>query len=139
MAFVTKEEFQTHLYAEAQEIISRDDEEKINNALLLGQQIVESYLSGYDTATIFATTGNDRNPFQIITTYIKDIAKWHAIAVCNVTVDLELAERRYSSAIKELEKIQSGKTRLPNYPLAVNNLEPKPFRSGSRPKFNHSF
>lgn len=135
--FITKEEFETHIYAEAMNVVSRGDDASIEAALLLGTQIVAKYLSLYNTDAIFSTTGTAREPYAEIILYIKDIAKWHFIAVSNVQVDLALAERRYELAIKELTSISTGKTLLPNYPLATDNQAPAPFKSGSNPKFNN--
>jgi hypothetical protein len=136
--FLTPDEFETHIYEETQNRISRNDLSKVAQALMTAEQIVGRYLSNYDTATIFASTASDKAKYQEIVMYVKDIAKWHFIAICNVSVDLELSERRYQFAVKELEKIQSGKTLLAGYPLATPDQEPKSFRSGSKPKFNHS-
>lgn len=135
--FITQQDFETHLYEETQNTISRNDASKVSQVLTLAEQIVSRYLGNYDIVSIFASTGTDKAKYQEIIMYIKDIAKWHFIAICNVSVDLELTETRYKSAIKELEKIQSGKTALVGYPLKTTTTEIKPFSSGSRPKFNH--
>jgi hypothetical protein len=135
--FMTTQDFETHLYEETQNTISRNDAGKVEQALSTAQQIIARYLSAYNTTEIFGSTGADKEKYLEIQMYLKDIAKWHFIAICNVSVDLELAERRYQFAIKELEKIQSGKTFLAGYPLATPTTEVKPFASGSRPKFSH--
>lgn len=137
MAFIDKEDFVTHIYAEASAVISRGDENLIEQALRLGQQTVARYLSNYDTDTIFATTGTDKEKYEEIILYIKDIAKWHFIAVCNVSVDLELAKQRYEMAIKALEKIQKSSI-IPGWPITPSNPEPSAIRSGSNKKWNHS-
>ncbi|MFC0186009.1 hypothetical protein SAMN04515674_12166 [Pseudarcicella hirudinis] len=136
MSFITREEFSTHVYEEAQYVISRGDNAKIDQAISMGLQVLARYLTAYDTQSIFATTGTDRDKYQELITYTKDISKWHFIAVCNVSVDLELAEKRYQFAIKELERIQKSSI-VQGWPLAQNNQDPKPFRSGSGRKFNH--
>lgn len=138
MSFITQQDFETHLYEETQNTISRNDSAKVEGIITTAQQIVAGYLSNYDTTAIFASTGAEKSTFGEIAMYIKDIAKWHFIAVCNVSVDLELAERRYQFAIKELEKIQAGKKSLSGYPLLSETTIIKPFRTGSKPKFNHS-
>ena len=137
MAFVEIEDFKTHIYAEAVAVISRNDETKVEQALRLGQQTVARYLSNYDTATIFSTTGIDKEKYEELTLYIKDIAKWHFIAVCNVSVDYELAKERYEMAIKALEKIQKSSI-IDGWAISPKNPEPSAIRSGSNTKWNHS-
>lgn len=137
MAFVDTEDFKTHIYAEAVAVISRNDETQLEQALRLGQQTVARYLSNYDTATIFASTGIDKQKYEELILYIKDIAKWHFIAVCNVSVDLELAKQRYEMAIKALEKIQKSSI-IEGWPVSPKNPEPSAIRSGSNKKWNHS-
>lgn len=137
MSFVTQQDFETHIYEETQNTISRNDSARVEGIINTAQQIVASYLSNYDTVAIFGSTGADKAKYGEIAMYIKDIAKWHFIAVCNASIDLALAERRYELAIKELDKIQSGKKLLSGYPLASATTDIKPFSSGSRPKFSH--
>lgn len=136
--FVTRQEFETHLYEEIQNKISRNDQAKIEQALLTAQQIVARYLTAYDTATIFATEGTDRAPYGELTLYIKDIAKWHFIAVANVSVDLELAQTRYDNAISALKDIQKSFI-IPTWPLAQDNTAPAPFVVGSQPRKSWNF
>jgi hypothetical protein len=135
--FVNPQDFESHLYEEAQKTISRNDTSKILQVLQLAEQVVGRYLSAYNTTVIFASVDAEKAKYQEIIMYLKDIAKWHFIAICNVSVDLELAESRYKFAIKELEKIQAGKTILAGYPIIENSVATKSFSSGSSPKFNH--
>lgn len=136
--FVTRQEFETHLYEEIQNKIARNDEAKIEQALLTAQQIVARFLSAYDTTAIFATEGNNRAAYGELTLYIKDIAKWHFIAVANVSVDLELAEARYKDAISALKDIQKSFI-IPTWPLAQDNTAPAPFEFGSQRKKTWNF
>lgn len=136
MSFITKQEFQSHIYEEAQTTISRGNDQKITDSLTIGLQTITRYLSNYDTATIFATEGEEKNKYLELIMYAKDIAKWHFIAVCNVSVDLELAKERYEMAIKALEKIQRSNI-IEGWPISPKNPEPSIMRSGSNKKFYH--
>jgi hypothetical protein len=136
MAFITKEDFTSHIYEESIGVISRNNEAKVTEALTVGIQVATRYLTKYDTAAIFATEGADRLKYTELMTYIKDIAKWHFVAVCNVQVDLELAERRYKAALIELGKIKAGEE-ITGWPVPTETTA-RPYRSGSNKKFNHS-
>ncbi|MGE0931675.1 hypothetical protein [Peijinzhouia sedimentorum] len=133
MAFLEIPELATHIYAESQTAISRQDPQKIQDAIDAALAEIVPYLSRYDTEIIFAA--EDKRPYSQLLTYTKDIAKWHFLAVSNANVDMELAERRYTLALKGLMKIE--KTAVDGWPL-ISVDSNKPFRSGSNQKFNHT-
>lgn len=108
MAYLTKEEIGTHLYAGVTTEINRGDDTIINDAIAAAIAEARGYLTAYDMTAIFAATGDDRNPILLL--YIKDIAVWHYIQLSNPGVEMELRLKRYEQAIKFLEKVQSGKT-----------------------------
>ena len=137
MPLITIEDLTTHIYPEGMQVISRDDDgnvqEAIDSAILQASQ----YLARYNVATIFATEDPaEKKKYANLITYVKDIAKWNFIAVANVTVDLDVAEKRYIAAMRELkdirDHIQAG------WPLLEAEVSDRPFRSGSNLKFNHS-
>lgn len=137
MPLISIPDLATHIYPEGMDAISRDDDSKVQDAIDSAILQASQYLARYDTVAIFATDeAEDKKKYANLITYVKDIAKWHFIAVSNVTVDLDLAERRYTAALRELkdirENIQAG------WPLLEAEVSDKPFRSGSNPKFNHS-
>lgn len=135
MPFITKTDLQTHIYPEGMTAISREDDAHIDEAITSAIQQASQYLTRYDRDVIFASEGVDRDKYTNLITYVKDIAKWHFIAVSNVTVDLDLAERRYEAALKELKQISN--TLQPGWPLLDAEEGDKPFRSGSGLKFDH--
>jgi len=137
MPLITPDDLATHIYPEGMDAISREDDTKVQEAIDSAILQASQYLTRYDTAVIFASgTAEDKAKYANLITYVKDIAKWHFIAVANVTVDLDLAERRYIAALKELKDIRS--TLQAGWPLLEEEVSDKPFRSGSNPKFNHS-
>ena len=103
MAYLTPAELSTHLYPEVQQEIERSSVEtnKANEAIATAISEAESYLKHYDTVAIFAATGNNRN--KAILTFIKDIAVWHFINICNANVEWEMRESRYKLAITFLK------------------------------------
>jgi len=136
MAFITKQDFTSHIYEEGMNKISRNDESKVETALQVGMQVAARSLGRYNTAEIYASTGADQMKYAELITYIKDIAKWHFIAVANVQVDFEIAEMRYKSALVELKAIRTGET-IPGWPLPEPIAGTTEGRSGGRPKFNY--
>lgn len=135
MSFITIPDLATHIYPEGMNAISREDDTKMQSAIDAAILQAAQYLGRYDTAIIFALEGAAREPFANLMTYIKDIAKWNFIAIANATVDLDLAERRYTGALKELAMI--SRTLQAGWPLLEAEVSDKPFRSGSNIKFNH--
>lgn len=137
MAFISKEDLESHIYPEGMNAISRDDDTKVQEAIDSALLTAAQYLSRYDVTAIYATeAAADKAKYSNLITYIKDIAKWNFIAVANVTVDLDLAERRYTGALRELKDIRANIQA--GWPLLEEEVSDKPFRSGSNTKFNHT-
>jgi hypothetical protein len=78
----------------------------------------------------------------------KTVSAWNICELANVDVIYDHVRERYNNAIQTLEKIagmgdyanaQMFITSLPSPPPGTgsNPDEQKPFRFGSRPKFNH--
>jgi len=136
MPLISILDLSTHIYPEGMDVISRDDDSNVQEALDSAILQASQYLSRYNTATIFDTTdAEEKKKYSNLITYVKDIAKWHFIAVANVTVDLDLAERRYTAALHELKDIRANIQA--GWPLLEAEVSDKPFRTGSNPKFNH--
>lgn len=106
MSFISKEDFTTHIYEDNINAISNEDDNKLDAAIKAAIRQVMRSLIRFDTSVIFAATGEGKEIYTDLIMYVKDIAKWHFIAVCNVNIDLELAEKRYIQAVKELDKIK---------------------------------
>ncbi len=136
--FITPEEFQSHLYPEAQVTITRGDTAKIEKALATAQRTVARYLSAYNTNLIFGAEGTDKDKYSELILFTKDIAKWILVRNSNVQVDLELAKEAYDDAIKELQKIQKSML-IPDWPLSDDNTDPAPFVFSSQKKINHFY
>ncbi|SUJ26441.1 Uncharacterised protein [Sphingobacterium spiritivorum] len=136
MAFISKEDFYSHIYEEAVSTISRGNDKHLNSAIQAATNQALRCMARYDTEAIFElSTDEQKQPYAELIIYIKDIAKWHFIGVCNVQVDYEVAKDRYKQAVNELNKIWKGED-IAGWPLKSGNNE-RLFRSGSSPKFNH--
>lgn len=44
----------------------------------------------------------------LLLTFIKDIAVWHFVNLCNAGTDLDLREKRYDRAVDWLKGVQKG-------------------------------
>ncbi|QNK63957.1 hypothetical protein H7F33_05550 [Pedobacter sp. PAMC26386] len=136
--FITKKDFLTHMYEGSINAISDNDDDILNDAIATAMAQASSYLNRYDTDLIFAST--DKIKYADLRTYIKDLAKWHFINICNVSIDLDLAESRYKSAISELGKIQASKTVPKGWPLVTEAVDlGGAFSVTSRPKRGNYF
>ena len=53
--------------------------------------------------------------------FLKDIAAWHLVNICNPNIDLKLRKERYDRAITWLKDVQKGNV-VPDLPLLTNEL-----------------
>ena len=134
MSFISKEDFTTHIYEDSIDAISNDDDEKLDTAIRSAEQQVKGYLSRFDIEAIFQSQDEEKETFAELITYIKDIAKWRFIQVCNVNVDLELAEKGYKYALQELKEIQKGTVVPYGWPIKADEIPTGGYTITSRPK-----
>lgn len=114
MAFITPEELETHLYKENIEAISREDETLLTAAIDAALQEAYGYLGAYDRKKIFEATGRQRNALLLI--FVKDIAVWHFVNLCNAGTDLQLRQDRYERAVAWLRQVQKSDVK-PDLPV----------------------
>lgn len=141
MTFLTPQELETHLYKENIDVISRDDETILTAAIDAAQQEASGYLGAYDKQAIFEARGVKRNALLLI--FIKDIAVWHFINLCNAGTDLQLRQDRYERAVSWLRQVQKGEV-TPDLPKPDADGDGNPdtagsFIYGSNPKRNQHF
>ena len=153
MAFLTPEELKTVAYSYQINEITEADEDIVLQAISTGLEEVKGYLRKnnkkeyldgrlvYDVNAVFAAQGGSRN--SLILQYTKIASLWHLLILCNVDILYEHVKERYDRAIDYLKKVNKGDVTL-DLPLlaqtdADNNgvSDAKPFRFGSRRKFNH--
>ncbi|MDR2765323.1 MAG: DUF1320 domain-containing protein, partial [Tannerella sp.] len=114
--FISTDELKTHLYGENIQAISGSDETILAAALDGAVQEAKGYLAAYDRDAIFGASGTDRNALLLI--FIKDIAVWHYINLCNAGVELRLRQDRYERAVAWLRAVQKGEV-TPDLPVAL--------------------
>lgn len=133
--FVSKSELGSHMHLDTVDVITGGDDTIVDAAIDGAVSEAKGYLSDYDTAAIFSTTGGERHP--LLVTFVKDIAVWHLVVLSNYNADIELREKRYNRAIEWLKSVQKGLV-VPDLPRPVDD-PPKQILYGSNPKRTQHF
>ena len=107
--YISPTEITTHLGAEQIEAISDGDSTMLQAAIDAAIVEAKGYLSAFDIEAELFKTGTARNPLLII--FIKDIAVWHFINICNVNTSMELRQDRYERSIAWLRAVQKGEVK----------------------------
>ncbi len=137
--FIDKEDYKVVIGDAALKVVSQSSPENIANAEAEAIEEISGYLRPvYDTAAIFAATGNDRN--RLIVMYTADIVLYHLTASQPQKMGSEIRKERYERAIKWLEGVQAGKI-VPDLPLAGSDDDSPGFGTSyySFPKLRHDW
>jgi len=166
MCFLKIEEMKSALYQYQMNEIADNDDEIILDGIAAGVEEVRGYFEAsnarreatnrtaqqyaaykmYDVDAIFNAKGNMRNTFVL--RLCKRVAAWNICELANVDVIYQHVKERYEQTVATLEKI-AGMGEFAKSQMFISSLpspiieEPeqqkntKPFRTGSRPKFNH--
>jgi len=118
MSFLTKDELGSHLYSENIDVITREDDTIVVAAIDAATQEAKGYLGAFDKDSIFAAEGEARN--ALLLTFVKDIAAWHLINLCNAGSDMKLRQDRYERAIAWLKDVQKGNV-SPDLPIPATD------------------
>lgn len=137
--YLNIEEIKSHLYLDNVEVITRGDYTLVTAAIDAAISEVKGYLSAFDRVAIFAASGDDRN--ALLLTFVKDIAAWHLINLCNAGSDMKLRQDRYERAISWLESVQKGNISpdLPVVPPGDTGTAAPSILFGSNPKREQHF
>lgn len=112
--FLTVQEINTHLRIEIVHQITQGNDTLVIAAIDSAMVEMKSYLGRFDLEKIFSQTGGNRN--ALLLTFIKDIAVWHLINLCNAGVEIELRQTRYKAACRWLKDVQEGEL-TPDLPI----------------------
>ncbi len=137
--FIDTEDYKVVIGDAALKVVSQSSPENIANAEAEAIEEISGYLRPvYDTAAIFAATGNDRN--RLIVMYTADIVLYHLTASQPQKMGSEIRKERYERAIKWLEGVQAGKI-VPDLPLAGSEDDSPGFGTSyySFPKLRHDW
>ena len=103
---ITLEDLNTHLRNESVAVISREDPAIAYAAMQAAVAEAKGYMGAYDVESVFGQIGQYRNP--LLLTWLKDMAVWHFVNLCNATTGLDLREKRYDRAISWFRELQKG-------------------------------
>ena len=78
----------------------------------------KGYLTRFDCTRVFSASGNKRN--QLLLIFVKDIATWHLINLCNAGTDLKFRQDRYERAIDWLKAVQRAPSRMAATPSGAS-------------------
>ncbi len=137
--FIDNEDYKVVIGDAALKVVSQSSPENIANAEAEAIEEISGYLRPvYDTAAIFATTGNDRN--RLIVMYTADIALYHLTASQPQKMGSEIRKERYERAVRWLEGVQAGRI-VPDLPLTVSDDGSSGFGTSyhSFPKLRHDW
>jgi phage gp36-like protein len=149
--YIIPDEITTHLGADSIELISDGDETMLQAAIDGAMVEAKSYLAAFDIAIEFAKSkpapidpdadpaptpeADTRNPLLII--FIKDIAVWHFVNICNVNTSMAIREDRYNRAVAWLKGVQRGEL-VPDLPaLSVEQKTDLITFSSNQKRNNH--
>ena len=136
--FIDNEDYKVVIGDAALKVVSQSSPENIANAEAEAIEEISGYLRPvYDTAAIFAATGNDRN--RLIVMYTADIVLYHLTASQPQKMGSEIRKERYERAVKWLEGVQAGRI-VPDLPLTVSDDGSAGFGTSyhSFPKLRHT-
>ncbi|WP_303030153.1 phage protein Gp36 family protein [uncultured Duncaniella sp.] len=137
--FIDNEDYKVVIGDAALKVVSQSSPENIANAEAEAIEEISGYLRPvYDTAAIFAATGNDRN--RLIVMYTADIVLYHLTASQPQKMGSEIRKERYERAVKWLEGVQAGRI-VPDLPLTVSDDGSAGFGTSyhSFPKLRHDW
>jgi phage gp36-like protein len=137
--YLTKQELGTHLYQENIGVITRGDDTMITAAIDAAISEARGYLGAFDKETIFSAQGDARN--ALLLTFVKDIAAWHLINLCNAGTEFKVRQDRYDRAVNWLKEVQKGNV-SPDLPAAedeTGEITGNVIKFGSNPQRSQHF
>ncbi len=131
MAFLEKQDFDSRIYAEILDAITRQDDTIVEVMIDVAIGEMKGYLSArYDVETIFAQSGNNRHP--VVLEFAKDIALYHLHSIHDPATIPQIRIDRYNRAIEWLKEVNKGHIN-PDLPVS-NDPKTKYVAYGSNPK-----
>lgn len=114
-------DFNTHLYPELIDVISREDETILTEAIEAAEGEAKGYLTRYDIDALFGAVGDDRD--KTLMMFLKDMTVWHYIVLANPDTDVELRKTRYDDAKKYLKDVQANRVAPFGWPVPDPTVE----------------
>ena len=129
MAFLAKTDYRFSISISVLNTLTGGDDTIIDEMSAEAVEEMKSYLATrYDTTTIFAATGSNRNKSLMM--YCKDISLYHLYSISTMMAIPDARVNRYNKALKWLEQVSEQKINPDGLPLNTKSL----VKSGSNEK-----
>lgn len=134
--FLTKTDLTNIIYQEDMDAITEGDDTKVDAAMNAAVAEAQSYLDRYDVATLFGTTGTDRDP--ILLECCISIACAYLIRLCPANQSVKEVKENAADARAWLTRVQSARATPVGWPLKADPTLNTFFHTSSLPKrINH--
>jgi hypothetical protein len=117
MAFLTKADLASHIYADIIDEIIRGNDALADKAINAAVSEAKSYLRKYDLTVIFDPSFEDEN----LKDKVKDLACWKLVKLANPNIDMNLFKTLYDDAISWLRDIMKGQADPDGWPYKSDN------------------
>lgn len=104
MAYLSRQDFESHIYADIISEIIRDNESLIDQAVNAAISLAKSYLRKYDLEKLFSEQVVDEN----LKDKVKDLACWKLARLANPNINLELFKTLHDDAVAWFRDIMKG-------------------------------
>jgi phage gp36-like protein len=121
MSYLLAGDFDTHVYAENRDEITRSDNTILYEAIEAAIAEAKSYMARYDLLKIFGN--DDTEPVVVdvnLKNKVKDLAMWHLCNLGAPNIKLEIVRTRYEDAIAWFKLVTMNKVK-PEWPSPVDD------------------
>ena len=121
MAFIAKTDYRFSISLSVLNSLTGNDDTIIDEISAEAVEEMKSYLATrYDTTTIFAATGSNRNKSLMM--YCKDISLYHLYSISTMMAIPNTRVNRYNKALKWLEEVSEQKINPDGLPVSTKSL-----------------
>lgn len=137
MAFLTKTDLTTIIYEEDIDVMTEGDDTKVTGHINTAITEATGYLDRYDTPTLFAREGDEKDP--LLMESCKAIACWYLVAACPANQNTKDITERANVARLWLSRVQAGKVKPVGWPLKTEPTKSTYFHASSLPKRRNNY
>jgi hypothetical protein len=126
MPYLLAGDLDSHIYEEIRDEITRNDGDRITNAIAEGVSEAKSYLSRFDRQKLFGYMNGEEEieatvEDEMLQNCVKSIAVWRLVRLANPNINIAMARTNYEDAISWLGKVQSGKCDPEGWPYKADD------------------
>lgn len=137
MPFLVKADLTSIIYEEDIDTITEADDSKVTSAINAAISEAQSYLDRFDVATLFGTTGTDRDPMLLESCV--SIACAYLIRLCPANQSVKEVKENAADARTWLTRVQAARATPLGWPLKSNPELSTFFHTASQPKRRNHF